>query len=79
MTTSTHKRKANKFLLVLVFLLTFFLVYWYGHPQLIQQKWDELEGEVRRLIKGQTVDEEFLENLRELRTAPSQSSNKIVY
>jgi len=79
MTTAT--RKPNKLLLALVFLLTFFLVYWYGHPQLIMQKWDELEGKVRRLIKGQTVDEEFLENLRELRTvpAPSQSSNKIIY
>ena len=52
MTTSTHKRKANKFLLTIVFLLTFFLVYWYGHPQLIMQKWQDLTWEIERIIKG---------------------------
>ena len=78
---AAFKKRSNKFIPVFVFLLAFFLAYWLRHPQLIHQKWDELEGEVRRLIKDQPVVEEFVDNLRKLRTVltPSQSSNKIVY
>ena len=78
---AAFKQRSNKFSLLFVFLLAFFLAYWFRHPQLIHQKWDELGGEVRRLIKDQTVVEEFVDNLRKLRTVltPSQSSNKIDY
>jgi len=82
---AAFKQRTNKFPLLFLFLLTLFLVYWYNNPQLVQQKWYELEGEVRKQIKGQTVVDEFLEKLREqlrkFRTepTPSQSSNKIVY
>ena len=78
---TAFKQRSNKFTLAFLFLLTFFLGYWCGNPKLIQQKWNELEGEVSRLIKDQTVVEEFLEKLRKLWTVPTptQSSNKIVY
>jgi len=75
MTTSTHKRKANKFLLVLVFLLTFFLVYWYGHPQLIQQKWQDLTFEVKRIIKGQDDMDVLMDALKGLSDDPPSSQD----
>jgi len=54
---AAFKQRSNKFTFLFVFLLAFFLAYWLRHPQLIQQQWDELEGEVTRVIKDQTVVE----------------------
>ena len=54
---TTSARKANKFLLAFVFLLTFFLVYWYGHPQLIMQKWQDLTWKIEGIIEDRDEDE----------------------
>jgi len=77
MTTSTHKPRANKFLLAVFFLLTFYLVYWYGHPQLIMQKWQDLTFEVRDIVEGTDEDEiqALVDELNKTGVQPNEPSN----